>query len=141
MKKRRYRKFLLKEYPELYKVVYGDPKPKKPLLKRINWFQPLKWILYNLINTPLNSMHFYFVVTRAKRKYKKTGIHRHVVPIKKFRCGFITGADLVSYNKRALKYGMKRFKYKNLKKESYFTTDTLQFGSKKEKIQLIPIVE
>lgn len=151
MNRKKAKKFLL-DYPELYKMIYGPiPEKKKKfslpkkndIIKVLTYLfvKPAKYLFIHPVNTVINNISYNSNIRRAKRLYKKTNIHRHVMPIKPKKLGIIVGADLVSYNKKALKYGMKRFKYKTLKKESYFSTDTLSLAKNHhEKIQLIPII-
>lgn len=116
MKKPKIKKADLKLYfPELYEWVYGKDIPKPP---SIPWYKRLKkaytWAPY-LFNSWLNSINYSMFIRKADRIYRKTNIHRHLVPIKKFRLALITGADLTAYNKKAIKRGLKRLGIINLK--------------------------
>lgn len=134
------KKQLKNDYPDLYKWIYGPEKEKKSIFSKIDVTKIFKYFVHE-INSILNTINYNRLIKKAEKLYNKTKIHRFVMPFTKTRCGIITGADLVSYNKRALKHGMKRFKYNTLKKESYFSTDNLDLAKDhKVKIQLIPII-
>lgn len=126
MKKPHIKKEDLKQFfPELYTWVYGYDTPKPP---KVAWYKKLR-ILYTwlpfTINTWLNSFNYWWLCRQANIKYAKTRIHRHLVPIKQHRLALITGAQLVSYNKKAVKNGLKKIKYNKLKHIAYYTTDLL----------------
>lgn len=126
MKKGIKKKHLKAYFPELYAWIYGTPKTKKSLLKRIRLKAFFKWFAIEF-NSVYNSVYYFNLVRKANLLHKnaKPTTHRHVVPFTKTKCGIITGADLVTYNKMATQRGLKKLRYKTLKKEAYFSTDTL----------------
>ncbi len=96
--------------------------------------------------TIINSITYNRMCRLATRRYKKglkkgKVLHRHVVPVTKQRLGVITHLELNVYNKHATKKGLKKIRYKKLKKEAYFTTDTLQLKPHREKLALSCVTE